>query len=408
MSYHIHTLDSGLRLAFMPEDEKVTYMGFAVMTGTRHENKSAYGMAHLVEHMLFKGTYSRNSTHIIQRAEEVGAELNAYTTKEETFIYAALPQPYWQRIFLLLSDVVLNSRFPQDELDKEKTVIIDEINSYRDNPSELIYDEFENLLFAHTPLGHSILGSERSVNHISTAMSMRFMREHYKPSNMLFFVKGNVDEPRLIELAERVFGGFPVTPPSVCLPSPMLIPSRPQTVRHRRDTYQQHVMIGCSTHSMHSKERIPLSLLLNILGGPGMNSRLNMSLRERHGLVYNVEATYNAYSDTGILTVYFASAHKHVDQATELVYKEMKQLAETPLSEAQLSAAKRQAKGQLLIADDGRENVALSFAKSLLHYGKFDGMDTVLSRIDAVTAEQIRQIAAETLIPDRMSRLIYC
>ncbi|GAD06310.1 peptidase, M16 family [Porphyromonas crevioricanis JCM 15906] len=365
-------------------------------------------MAHLVEHMLFKGTKSRSSTHIIQRAEEVGAELNAYTTKEETFIYAALPCDYWQRIFLLLADVVLNSRFPSEELIKEKTVIIDEINSYRDSPSELIYDEFENILFAGTPLGHSILGNERSVKRISATMGRRFMDEYYRPSNMLFFIKGQVDEERLVELAEQVFGCFPNELPLISKPDVSQKPPVVKQIRTRRNTYQEHVLMGSSTFSMHSEKRIPLGLLLNILGGPGMNSRLNMALREKKGWVYNVEASYNAYSDAGMYSIYFASARENVQKAMRSIEEEMLKLVEQQLPERDLFAAKRQVKGQLLIAEDSRESVALNFAKSLLHYDRYDDMQTVLSRIDAITAEQIQQIAAETLRPELMTRLIYC
>lgn len=405
-NYHIHTLQSGLKIAVKPEKCLVTYMGFAVRAGTRDESKSSYGLAHLVEHMLFKGTSKRTSTHIINRAEEVGAELNAYTTKEETFIYAALPCQYWKRIFRLLSDIVLNSRFPEEELSKEKTVIIDEINSYKDSPSEFIYDEFENMIFDKTPLGHNILGSERSINHISAKMARDFMRKYYRPDNMIFFINGDINETELIKLANQIFGNTHPEDPISHIPIDEHCYT-PTHKRRRRDTYQYHVMMGSRAYSMHQPERIGLSLLLNILGGPGMNSKLNMALREHNGLVYNVESSYTAYSDGGMLAIYYACARENAEKAEHLVKQEFDKLIAHPISEEELLAAKRQVKGQLMIAEDSRENATLSFAKSILHYGKQDSLERVLQRIDSLTAKDLHSLATAKLKMEDMTTLTY-
>lgn len=381
-------------------------MGFAVRVGTRDETLASYGLAHLVEHMLFKGTYRRSSTNIINRAEEVGAELNAYTTKEETFIYAALPSQYWKRIFNLLADVVLHSRFPEEELEKEKVVIIDEINSYKDSPCELIYDEFENMLFKKTPLGHNILGSEQSVRRISSRMGRNFMKKYYRPDNMIFFLSGDVDEQELIRLAEETFQGIDCSEPIEH--SPIVSEHYTPTLkRKRKDTYQYHVLMGNTAYSMHQPERIGLSLLLNILGGPGMNSKLNMALRERNGLVYNVESVYTAYSDGGMLSIYYACARENAEKARTLVEEELRKLIDSPIGEDELMSAKRQVKGQLLIAEDSRENATLSFAKSILHYGKQDSLDSILKRIDNLKSSDLQDLARKKLQPSDMTTLIY-
>ncbi len=413
MKYQIHTTKSGLQLVYKEEDSPVTYAGFGIKVGSRHEKPRSHGIAHFVEHMLFKGTKSHNSLQIIRRMEEVGAELNAFTEKEATFVYSILPQQHFRRAFNLLADIVRNSYFPEEELKKEKEVIIDEINSYRDSPSELIFDEFENILFKSHPLGHNILGSEGSVSNISSAMGRRFMDEHYRADKMIFFVQGKIDFLELVEQAEYHFDKNCTTPISNCSiggSGSLEIPKRiefPMQVRRRRNTYQRHLLIGTYAYSMHDKRRTTLTLLNNILGGPAMNSRLNLSLRENNGLVYNVESNYIPYSDTGLLNIYLGTAPRNVEKAIGLVHEELDKLCQTKLSENELIKAKRQLKGQLCVSSDSRESCFIALGKSIMNYGKYDSQETIFKRIDQICSEEIQAVAQDLLCPDKLLTLTY-
>ncbi|KKC51225.1 M16 family metallopeptidase [Porphyromonas gulae] len=405
MDYQLYTLPSGLHVVHKPHAGEVTYAGFAIAVGTRHESSRHHGLAHLTEHMLFKGTSLRNSLQIIRRMEEVGAELNAFTEKESTYVYCIFPKAHFNRASNLLFDIVQHSRFPEEELTKEKTVIIDEINSYRDNPSELIFDEFENILFRHHPLGHNILGTEASVSRITGQIGRNFLRRHYRPDNMIFFLAGEADlSDWPLNPAEKVSIHNTDGTPLHTLRDGFL----PRTIRRHKDTYQHHILMGGPAYSLHDDRRIPLSLLNNILGGPGMNSRLNLSLREEHGYVYNVESNYTPYSDTGIFNIYLGCAPRHAEAAMELVRKELRYLIEHPLSPIELESAKRQFKGQLIVSADNKESTFLSLGKSMLLYGKYDPLSVIFSRIDAITSDRLREIAAEVLNPDSMLTLIYC
>lgn len=403
MSYQLYTLPSGLHVVHRPHAGEVTYAGFAIGVGTRHESAHHHGLAHLTEHMLFKGTRLRSSLQIIRRMEEVGAELNAFTEKESTYVYCIFPKAHFNRAANLLFDIVQHSRFPEEELAKEKTVIIDEINSYRDNPSELIFDEFENILFRNHPLGHNILGTEGSVSRTTGQMGRNFLRRHYRPDNMIFFITGEAD-----------LSDWPLTPVEgnrLRLPAPAIHAADavlPRTIRRHKDTYQHHILMGGRAYSLHDERRIPMALLTNILGGPGMNSRLNLSLREEHGYAYNVESNYTPYSDTGISSIYLGCSPRHADAAMELVRKELRRLIDEPLTPVELEAAKRQLKGQLIVSADSRETSFIALGKSMLHYGKYDPLPVLFRHIDAITADQLCDVAAEVLEPDAMLTLIYC
>lgn len=405
MDYQLYTLPTGLHVVHRPHGGEVAYAGFAIAVGTRHESTHHFGLAHLTEHMLFKGTALRNSLQIIQRMEEVGAELNAYTEKESTYVYSIFPKVHFNRASNLLFDLVHHSRFPEEELSKEKTVIIDEINSYRDNPSDLIFDEFENILFRNHPLGHNILGTEASVSRTTGQMGRNFLKKHYRPDNMLFFISGEADLSgwSLSPADQNSFKREALSEPYAGNRDRL-----PRTVRRHKDTYQHHILMGGYAYSLHDERRIPLSLLNNILGGPGMNSRLNLSLREKHGYVYNVESNYTPFSDTGVFNIYLGCAPRHADAAVSLVRAELHRLIDTPLTPSELEAAKRQFKGQLIVAADNKESTFLTLGKSILLYGRYDPLSVIFQRIDAITSEQLRQVAAEVLDPDSMLTLIYC
>ncbi len=403
--YSTYTLANGLRIIHLPTDSPVSYCGFAINAGTRDEREDEFGLAHFVEHMVFKGTQKRKSWHIINRMENVGGELNAYTTKEDTFVYSIFMEEHYERAFELLTDLIFHSQFPSHEIEKEVDVILDEINSYKDSPSELIFDEFENILFKGHALGHNILGDEESLLRFTSASGRSFLDRYYVPANMVFFSMGRKDMSKIIKLAEKTLGdiSFPLPANGRTAPDDIL----PQSKRIHKDTYQSHVLIGGRTFSMYDKRRVSLFLLNNMLGGPGMNSRLNLSLREKHGLVYNVESNITFYTDTGIAAIYFGTDPKNTDKAICLVQKELKKLQEEKLTTLQLAAIKKQVIGQLGVSGDSKEGVFLGLGKSFLHQNHYDTLPEVFDKIEKITSHDIIEIANEVFSAGNLSSLIY-
>lgn len=405
MQYFTHILSNGLRIIHLPSNSPVSYCGFAINAGTRDEQHDEFGLAHFVEHMLFKGTKKRKAWHILNRMENVGGELNAYTTKEDTFIYSIFMEEHYERAFELLADIVFNSQFPQHEIEKEVDVILDEINSYKDSPSELIFDEFENLLFNGHALGHNILGDEESLLQFTPESGKSFIKRYYAPSNMVFFSMGRVKMPKIIRLAEKVIGGINLPVSVNGRKTPELI--SPQNKCVKKDTHQTHVLIGARSYSMYDSKRVPLFLLNNLLGGPGMNSRLNLVLREKFGLVYNVESNMTTYVDTGFAAVYFGTDPKNTQKAIRLIHKEFKRLREEKLTVTQLSTAKKQLTGQLGISRDNKESLFLGLGKSFLHYNHYDTLPEIFEKIEKISATDILEVANEVFSPNLLSSLIY-
>lgn len=405
MSYLSHVLSNGLRIVHLPTDSPVSYCGYAINAGTRDEEPGEFGLAHFVEHMLFKGTRKRKSWHILNRMENVGGELNAYTTKEETFVYSIFMEEHYGRAFELLTDLVFGSQFPTAEIEKEVDVILDEINSYKDSPSELIYDEFENYLFNGHSLGHNILGDEEALLSFDSASGQSFIQRFYVPSNMVFFSMGRKPFKRIIQLAEAALEGYSFASLSQVRKAPESICSFSR--REKQDTHQTHVLIGGKAYDMYSPKRIPLFLLNNIIGGPGMNNRLNVSLREKNGLVYTVDAGITNYTDTGMASIYFGTDPKNAQKALSLVYKELKKIRETKLSCSQLAAAKKQMIGQLSVSGDNKEGLFLGLGKSFLHYNRYDTLAEAIDKIEKITAEQLLEVANEVFAEENLSTLIY-
>ena len=403
--YFSHILPNGLRIVHLPSASPVSYCGFAVNAGTRDEEMDEFGLAHFVEHMIFKGTEKRKSWHILNRMENVGGELNAYTTKEETFVYSIFMEEHFRRAFELLSDLVFHSQFPEQEIEKEVDVILDEINSYEDSPSELIFDEFENLLFDGHALGHNILGDEQSLLGFGSESGKSFMRRFYAPENMVFFSMGRIPFKKIVQMAESTLSdiAFPMAARNRTAPGELLPVSR----QIHKDTHQAHVLIGGRAYSMHDEKRLPLFLLNNLLGGPGMNNRLNVSLREKNGLVYNVESNVTSYTDTGLASIYFGTDPKNKEKAIRLVYKELAKLREVKLTATQLAAAKKQVIGQLGVSGDNREGLFLGLGKSFLHYNRYNTLPEVFAKVEKLTAGEIREVANEIFAPERLFSLIY-
>jgi len=405
MQYNIHTLSNGLRIIHEPSSSKVAYCGFAVDAGTRDEAENEQGMAHFVEHLIFKGTRKRKAWHILNRMENVGGDLNAYTNKEETVIYSAFLTEHFGRALELLADIVFHSTFPQNEIEKETEVIIDEIQSYEDTPSELIFDDFEDMIFRNHPLGRNILGRPDLLKKFRSEDAMAFTSWFYQPSNMVFFVLGDFNFQKIVRQVEKLLVDLPlVTVENQRTIPPLYVPE--QLVVHK-ETHQAHVMIGSRGYNAYDDKRTALYLLNNILGGPGMNSRLNVSLRERRGLVYTVESNLTSYTDTGAFCIYFGTDPEDVDTCLKLTYKELKRMRDVKMTSSQLMAAKKQLIGQIGVASDNNENNALGMAKTFLHYNKYESSESVFRRIEALTAEGLLEVANEMFAEEYLSTLIY-
>ena len=409
MKYNTFTLPNGLRIIHLPATSPVVYCGYEINAGTRNETPEREGIAHFCEHATFKGTEHRRAWHILNCLESVGGDLNAFTNKEDTVYHAAILKYDVMRAVDLLTDIVFHSLYPQAELDKEVEVICDEIESYNDSPSELIYDEFENMLFNGHPLGHNILGNAELVRTYKSEDAQQFTERFYRPDNAIFFAYGDLNFTKLVSMLKKATKDFPIAEANVNKEAEptILPPYEPREIVVDKGTHQAHVMMGNRAYSIRDERRIALYLLNNILGGPGMNARLNMSLRERHGLVYTVESSMISYSDTGVWCLYFGCDPHDVNHCRRLVRKELDRVIQKPLSIAQLNAAKKQIKGQIAVECDNREGFALDFGKSFLHYGWEKDVNSLFCRIDALTAEQIQQVAIEIFAPERMTTLIY-
>ena len=355
--------------------------------------------------MLFKGTIRRRAWHILNRMENVGGELNAYTNKEETVIYSAFLKKDFTRALELLTDITFRSTFPQHEIDKERGVILEEIDCYEDNPAELIFDDFEETLFHGHSLGHNILGTPRHIKRFTTASAQSFAKRYYHPSNAVLFVYGNIPFSRIVMWAERFTADIPSGCANTSRTAPL--PYVPRQVELSRRTHQTHVMIGCTSYPSGDKRRTGLYLLNNMLGGPGMNSRLNLVLREQSGLVYNVESNLMNYTDTGVFSIYFGTDATEADRCIELSMKELDRLREQRLTTLQLTAAKKQLMGQVGVASDHFENTALGMAKTYLHYGEYEGAEALFRRIEALTSDELWDIANELFRRDNLTVLTY-
>ena len=389
--YNTTTLSNGLRVIHLPSNSPVVYCGIGINAGARQEGPGEEGLAHFCEHTTFKGTRRRSAFQILNCLENVGGDLNAFTNKEDTVFYAAIQKEHFSRAVDLLTDIVFCSEYPQHEIEHEIDVICDEIESYNDSPAELIYDEFENMLFRGHPLGHNILGTREQVQRFTSNDARRFTQQYYRPDNAIFFVYGDIHFPQLVRnLEKRTEGTKTREIASVGETGSTLL-----SCQSSLNTESHH-------HAWDDPRRMPLYLLNNILGGPGMNARLNLSLRERHGLVYTVESSMVSYSDTGCWSVYFGCDHHDVKRCLRLVHRELDRMMQHPLSDRQLSAAKRQLKGQLTIACDNREQFALDFAKHFLHYGQERDITHLLQHVEAITATQLQDVAQELFAPDHL------
>jgi predicted Zn-dependent peptidase len=405
MDLLLHTLNNGIRLVHYRIPGLVAHCGLIINTGSRDETDQEHGIAHFIEHVLFKGTKKRKAYHILSRLEDVGGELNAYTTKEETAIHASFLKEDYERAIELISDITFNSVFPEKEIEKEKDVVIEEINSYLDNPAELIFDDFEELIFSNQPIGRNILGTPESVKSFSQKIITDFISNNYTTDQMVFCSVGNIPDEKILSLFKEHFGN--ITTHKRETRSNEIWLYKPASITKKKDTFQNHCIMGNLAYDLKDKRRMGMFLLNNILGGQGLNSRLNLSLREKNGLAYNVESSYNPYYDTGIFSIYFGTDKQFLNKSISIANEELKKLRTIILGSIQLSKAKNQIKGYLVRGYENHESLMLSLGKSLLVFDKIDSIEEICKKIDSITASELLETANDIFEPAKISTLIY-
>lgn len=403
--YRYHRFGNGIRLVYRQNCSPVTHCGVFINVGSRDEDKDEEGMAHFIEHCIFKGTEHRKSYHILSRIDGVGGELNAYTTKEETCVYASALNQHLERCLELFADILFCSTFPVRELDKEREVIVDEINSYKDTPSELIFDDFEELCFASHRLSHNILGSPKNVRKFTPENVRKFMEKHYTTDKMVISVVGNADFEKVVRLCEKHFGAQPAT---VSAPERGTHPDfHVFNQTKNKHIHQVHGLIGCQAYSSFDDKRTVFTLINNILGGPAMNSRLNIAIREKFGLCYNIESQYSVFSDTGLFYVYVATEPNFKDKIIELIFKELSLFKENVISDTKLRMAQQQLIAQMAINNEQPLNEMQSVGKSFMIYDRVDSMEEIIDDLKKITPQHIADVAGEIFDESRFSQLFY-
>jgi len=405
MEYNVHTLPNGIRLLHVPSASAISHACIIVNSGSRDETADQAGLAHFIEHLIFKRTEKRSTNQILSRLEDVGADLNAYTTKEYTCIHASFLNPYLERTLELFNDIVFHSTFPEDELEKEKGVILDEIASYLDQPEEAIYDDFEDLVFAGHPLGRNILGTTESVEKLSRKDIRDFIATNYHTDKMVVAVLGNYPLSKVVKIGEKHYGNIKENLHQPDREAPVSAPFFNK--QFPKPISQAHTIIGSQAYSLHHPYKTGLLLLNNLLCGTGMSSILNLQIREKHGIAYSIESGYSPLSDTGIFTLYFGTDKEKVEKALSLIYKEFKKIKEKPLTESQLQKSKNKFIGQIALGEENRIGLIVSMAKSLIDYDKIDSLETVFKKIEAVTTTEMAAIAEEILDEKNLSILTF-
>lgn len=403
--YEAHKLSNGLRIIHYRTTGESAFCGLMINVGSRDEREGEDGLAHFIEHIIFKGTKKRKAYHVLSRMEDVGGEINAFTTKEDTCIYSNFLAKDYDRALELFSDIVFNSVFPDKEIEKEKEVVIDEINSYKDSPIELIYDDFEELIYSGFPIGRNILGRKSDVKRITREAVVKFIDSHYKPQNMVISSVGNIEFSKLIRIVEKNFGG--VAGGDIFNRRIKPVKYKPVTKEINKSTHQIHCVLGNVAYNYTEPDRLPLSMLVNLLGGSAMNSRLSLNVREKYGLVYNIEAGYTPYSDTGIFNIYFGCDAEDYDKCIIKCREEMMKLCDKPLSETQLRKLKKQSYGQLAISSENYENLMLSIGKSYMIYDKVDDIKEIYEYIRSIDASLLHRVANEVFDVNMLSILKY-
>lgn len=404
MEYQLYTLSNGLRIVHKPNKSNLVHACIVLNCGTRDEPADKVGLAHFMEHMLFKGTSNRSSYHILNRLEVVGGELNAYTTKEYTCLHASFLKQHTERAFELLSDVLLNSTFPQKEIEKEKEVVMDEIDSYLDLPEEAIQDEFEAMVFAKHPLGENILGTKESLAKIKATDLRNYSKSHFVANNMVLGVYGDLSETALLAMAVNYFSSLK-SKEKETREKPGKY--KPQGIIRSKNCVQTHAIMGSRAPSFHHRDKNAMILLSNYLGGPGMSSRLNMELREKKGICYTIDANYSPWTDTGMFSIYLGTDREKIEKAVRLVQSELKRICEKKLSPLALHQAKQKLIGQISLSEENHLSVIIALCKSIVDYGKADNLEEIFQKIEKVSAEEVLALSNEIFDSTQLSSLIY-
>lgn len=405
LSPTIVSLSNGIRLVYMHAPAQVAHLGVTILAGSRYEESNEEGLAHFLEHCIFKGTHKRRSLHILSRLDSVGGELNAYTTKEEICVYASFTKEHLNRSSELLADIVLNSNFPEKEIQKEKEIVLDEINSYLDSPGDKIFDDFEAHLFKNHPLGTNILGTKESVSGFHRIDLLNYTNRFFFAENIVISFVGDVPLDRLVKRLELDYG--PLKHSSKMVQPKPFTGYEPFKIRSKEANFQAHAVIGGIAPGYNDEARRGMTLLTNVLGGPALNSRLILSIREKYGYSYNIEANYSPYADIGYWTIYFGTDQKYLDKTLKLVYKELKIMREQALNEIQLKKAKEQLKGHLALSLDSNSGIMLGLGKSLLLFNQIDSIQEIYSAIDKLTTSELKEIAAHYFDEANISELIF-
>ena len=405
MDYQVHTLQNGIRILHKSAASSISHACIIINAGSRDEGKDKSGLAHFIEHLLFKRTERRTTNQILNRLELVGADLNAYTTKEYTCVHASFLNPHLERSLDLFEDIVFHSVFPEEEMIKEKEVILDEISSYQDQPDEAVNDDFEDLVFEGHPLGRNILGTPLSVKSFTREDIITFSKENYRTDEIVIGVFGNYDLKKVSRIAEKIFGYIPANTGPRKREAPNSY--HPKNRTFKKPINQAHSVMGSRSYSFHDQHKVGFLLLNNLLGGTGMSSRLNLEIREKHGIAYTIESNFTPLSDTGIFSIYFGTDTEKIDRATRLIYKELDKLADKPLGVIQLHQAKQKFIGQIALAEENRMSLIISMAKSLLDYGRVDSLEEVFAKINAVTAAQMLEIANQMFNKAELTTLLF-
>ncbi|MDG1146687.1 MAG: pitrilysin family protein [Crocinitomicaceae bacterium] len=398
-------LSNGIQVVFLPTDAFVAHMGVMIHAGSRFENEKEEGLAHFLEHCIFKGTTKRKAFDIFTDLDSVGGELNAYTNKEEMCVHASFRNNHFTIASELLGDIIQNANFPEEEIQKEKEVVLDEIISYMDSPSERIFDDFESHIFKGNSLGYNILGTKKTVSSFTREDLLSYVDRYFTASNMVVSFVGRIDAEELVEVLERDFGGISGEEKSKLITE--VSPFVPFKLMEKKSNFQTHTLIGGRAPSYNDPERRGMTLLTNVLGGPALNSRLTLSIREKYGYAYNVEANYTTYSDVGFWSVYMGTDKKYLKKAVALIYDELALLCEQNLTEKELEQAREQLKGHIALSLDSNMELMFSMAKSVMIHGRVDSIDEVYSQLDAITIDELEAIANKSFSLDNVAELIY-
>ena len=401
MEYNVHTLPNGIRILHVPSASAISHACIIVNTGSRDEPEGKAGLAHFIEHLIFKRTEKRSTNQILNRLESVGADLNAYTTKEYTCVHASFLNPYLDRTLELFNDIIFHSTFPEEEMDKEKSVILDEIASYLDQPEEAINDDFEDMLFAGNALGNNILGTIESVSNFTRDEVINFRKANYRTNEIVIAVLGNYSLKSVATKGTKHFADVEENSPVRSRKKPEILSAK--TTNIYKPITQSHCILGAQTYSIHHNNKAGLMLLNNYFGGNGMSSVLNLQIREKYGIAYTIESNFSPISDTGIFSIYFGTDKEKHQKALSLIFKEMKKLKDNPLNDLQLQKAKNKFIGQIALGEENRIGLIISMAKNLIDYNKIDSLEQLFEKINGVKAIQIAQIVDEVFAPEQLN-----